>query len=145
MAAWLFMRLGKAIVAAWGIASLVFLLSRLEANQPEEQLLDQTELLNESATPAALAASRLAMRQRLGLQEPIFYATRSAAGWQWHGQHNQYHTWLSELLHGNLGHSFRDGQAVTAQLGPALAYTLPLMGLALGLATGAALLLAVYL
>lgn len=145
MAAWLLVRLGKAALAAWGIASLVFLLSRLEAYQPEEQLLDQTELLGESATPASLAASRLAVRQRLGLQAPLFYATRSATGWQWHGLHNQYHVWLSELLHGDLGHSFRDGQAVTTQLRPALTYTLPLMALALALATSAALLLAVYL
>lgn len=145
MVAWLLVRLGKAVLATWGIASIVFLLSRLAADQPDEQLFDQANLLNQSATPAALAASNLALRQRLGLQEPVFYVTRSAAGWQWHGEYNQYQAWLNQLLHGNLGQSFRDGQAVTAQLKPALACTLPLMGLALGLATGLALLLAVYL
>ncbi|MCB2407226.1 ABC transporter permease [Hymenobacter sp. BT178] len=46
--------------------------------------------------------------------------------WQWNGLHNQYHIWLRDLLHGNLGYSFRDNQPVTALLLRALGSTLPL-------------------
>ena len=94
-------------------------------------------------------AARQSFRHRLGLDEPVFYVTRSAAaaaaGWHWHGRHNQYHRWVVQLLHGSLGQSYRDGQPVAAVLGQALAYTLPLTGSAAVLATALALYLALYL
>lgn len=145
MVAWLLLRLGRVLLATWGIASLAFILSRLEAANPATQLLDQLDSLGRPTSAASAEATRQAVRQRLGLSEPVFYITRPAEQWQWHGSHNQYHAWLRDLLTGNLGLSFRDGQPVTTQLGPALAYTLPLMGLALLLAAGLALRLAIYL
>ncbi|RZK93743.1 MAG: ABC transporter permease [Hymenobacter sp.] len=107
------------------------------------------------AIPAARGANtdgaRQALSHRIGLDEPLFYITRtapSATAWHWHGPHNQYHHWLMGLLHGQLGLSFRDGQPVGPRLRASLAYTLPLataatvvatlgaLGLGLALASG---------
>ena len=146
MGAWFFARLGRAALAAWVIASAVFLLSRQSTADPEQRVLDQIDQLGRASSPAALAASRQVVRHRLGLDIPVFYVTRAVGGqWQWRGTPNQYHTWLGQLLRGHLGQSYRDGQPVTALLGPALAYTLPLISLALVLGTGLALGLATYL
>ena len=78
------------------------------------------------------------------MQLPLFYVGRAAgpgASWQWHGSANQYHHWLSALLHGDLGTSLRSGRPVAGQLGAALRYTLPLTATALALVLGVALLL----
>ncbi|MGI4739557.1 MAG: ABC transporter permease subunit [Janthinobacterium lividum] len=111
----------------------------------------EAEDLSRATGPAngiQLAASKQAIRQRLGLAAPIFYATRApgpAGGWQWHGLHNQYHDWLSQVLRGNLGKSYLDGQPVTTSIGQALAYSVPLTGGAAVVATALALVLALYL
>jgi len=99
-------------------------------------------------TIATSPAARQALRQRLGLDEPVFYVTRSgrdAATWHWHGSHNQYHHWVTGLLHGQLGWSYRDGQPIGPKLRAALVYTLPLAGLAAVVATLAALALGLVL
>jgi len=144
-------RLARAALAAWGIASLVFVVSRLLPGGPEQFALDGAGEKWGGASAGHVAqmqqAARQSFRHRLGLDEPIFYVTRSPApaGWHWHGRHNQYHRWVVQLLHGGLGQSYRDGQPVGAALGRALAYTLPLTGSAAVLATGLALYLALYL
>lgn len=82
--------------------------------------------------------ARRALSNRLGLDEPVFYITRtapSADAWRWHGTHNQYHHWFVGLLHGQLGVSFRDGQPVEPRLRAALAYTMPLTAAAAIVAT----------
>lgn len=148
MKGWLLARLGRAVLAAWGIASLVFLGSRLLPVGPEQLLLRETEELTHLPDRAQLAASRQASRQRLGLAEPIFYWTRQPGPpprWHWNGPRNQYHHWVGQLLRGNLGFSYRDGQPVTRLLAQALAVSVPLAGGAAGLATGLALGLALYL
>ena len=136
---WLLRQVGQAAIAAWAIASLVFLLSRLSAVSPAELLLDES---NSMGTYSDGAQARQAIEERLGLRQPLFYVTRTlqagAVSWHWHGQHNQYHYWLTSLLHGELGVSFRDGQPLGPRLRAALAYTLPLTGLAtLGTVLGA--------
>ena len=45
---------------------------------------------------------------------------------KWHGLNNQYHEWLSSLLHGNLGTSYIDGKAVSTKISEALKWTLVL-------------------
>jgi peptide/nickel transport system permease protein len=45
----------------------------------------------------------------------------------WHGLENQYHAWFQNLLRGNLGTSFRDGQPVGELLREALGNTIWLM------------------
>jgi peptide/nickel transport system permease protein len=143
---WALMRLGRALLAAWGIASLVFLAMHL-LPAPDEVLGDPSELGSAASlsSTANRQAARQALRHRLGLDEPIFYFTRTAnpsVCWQWHGSHNQYHRWLSQLLSGNLGYSYRAGQPVAALLASALAYSVPLMALAAGSAAGLAIWLA---
>lgn len=151
MRQWLLVRLGRAVLAAWGIASVVFLVSRLLPVSPEQVALIEAEDLSRAVGPASaaqLAASQQAIRQRLGLAAPVFYITRapsSTDSWQWNGLHNQYHDWLSQVLRGNLGKSYLDGQPVTTLLGHALAYSVPLAGSAAVLATTLALVLALFL
>ncbi|HET9505599.1 MAG TPA: ABC transporter permease [Hymenobacter sp.] len=127
MKRWLLLQLGRAGLAAWATASLVFVLSRLLATGVEEAMLGEaTDLQGHFSATSTVA--RQALRQRLGLEEPVFYVTRSraTAAWHWHGPHNQYHRWLRGLLHGQLGWSYRDGQPIGPKLRAALAYTLPL-------------------
>ena len=141
MRRWLLLQLGRASLAAWAIASLVFLLSRMLAGGTEEALLSEANDL-QTRTIATSATARQALRQRLGLDEPVFYVTRSSrdsATWHWHGTHNQYHHWLAGLWHGELGRSYRDGQPIGPKLRLAFIYTLPLAGLAAAAATLAAL------
>lgn len=148
MGRWLLVRLGRAALAAWGIASLVFLVSRLLPGGPEQLALDEATELAYPTTPAQVLASQQAIRQRLGLTEPVFYATRSpgpGGRWHWHGRHNQYQQWVSQLLRGNLGQSYVSGQPVATLLGQALAYSVPLVGSAAAIATALAVGLALYL
>lgn len=139
---WLLAQVGRAGLAAWAITSFVFILSRLDAAKPVDLLLDEPDSQRSTVlTAEASAAQRQAIEQRLGLGEPVFYVTRtqqaSVVSWQWHGLRNQYHRWLTGLLHGQLGFSFRDGQPIGPRLQAALACTLPLAGLAtLGAVTG---------
>ncbi|RTQ49164.1 ABC transporter permease [Hymenobacter gummosus] len=129
------LRLAGALATAWLIASTCFLLSRaLGAGAPQ--------LLNDEQTGAFdhYTAAETQFRQRLGLQQPLFYFR--LLPWRWHGTPNQYHSWLTEALHGRLGASFRDGAAVETSLRTALRVTLPLTGSALLLTAGLALPLA---
>ncbi|RZK24699.1 MAG: ABC transporter permease [Hymenobacter sp.] len=146
MGRWLLMQIGRAGLAAWATASLIFIISRLATGGIEDSILGEPGDLREAGiqvTPGLdLANTRQALRHRLGLDEPIFYVTRtapSAAAWHWHGTHNQYHHWFVGLLHGHLGFSFRDGQPVGPRLRAALAYTLPLTAAAALVATLSAL------
>jgi peptide/nickel transport system permease protein len=149
MLRWLLGRLGRAAGAAWLIASLVFIGSRQLPGGPEQLALADASDLSRPAAGAHTAATRQAaqqaVRQRLGLGLPVFYVTRAAGQWQWHGTANQYHHWAGAALHGDLGFSYRDGQPVTTLLAQALCYTLPLAAGAAGLAVGLALALGLYL
>ena len=143
---WRFMRTGLAV---WALASAVFLLSHGDPDTAVRlQLPEATDLTAAHNAPADQQAARLAVLHRLGLDLPLFYASRrpgpqrSSGNWQWHGSHNQYHRWMAALLRGDLGTSFRTGEPVSASLRHALAYTLPLTGTAALLAVGAALMLA---
>ena len=152
MVGWLLARLGRAVVAAWAIASLVFISSRLLPGGPEQTLLADASDYSRPTTVvrsgASQQATRQAVRERLGLGLPVFYFTRSASptpAWHWHGTANQYHRWARGLLHGNLGYSYRDGQPVVALLRQALIYSLPLALTAAALGGALALGLGLYL
>ena len=151
MRRWLLLQIGRAGLAAWATASLIFILSRGMMGAVEENMLQEVGDLQSrtlTASPADQQAARHALQQRLGLNEPIFYITctsRDSASWRWHGTHNQYHHWLAGLLHGQLGLSYRDGQPIGPRLRSALVYTLPLAGLAATLATLGAVALALAL
>ena len=152
MLRWLIARLGRAVLAAWLIASLVFISSRLLPGGPEQQALAEASDMTRPAaglrSVASQQASQQAVRQRLGLALPIFYVTRSPGPpvrWHWHGTANQYHAWVTGLVHGDWGNSYRDNQPVTTLISHALAYSVPLAGIAAVLAVGISLWLALYL
>lgn len=151
MARFIFWRLARTLLAIWALASAVFLLSRHDLDTALRLALP--DAASQTGAPTALLptnqrAAQEALRQRLGLDLPVFYVGHgpvSPAGvqpWHWYGPRNQYHQWLRALLHGDLGTSFRTGQDVTGRLGQALAFTLPLTGTAAVLAVLAALALA---
>ena len=144
MMAWALWRLLRTALAVWAIASAVFLLSRQDATRIEQLALPEAYDMSGYAPGgvAARQAARASLRTRLGLDLPLFYVGRDPAGWHWRGLGNQYHNWLRQTAQGNLGFSFRTGQAVTQRLGAALAYTVPLTGAALLLAVAAGLVLA---
>ena len=139
MGRWVLSRLLRTAFGVWVIASAVFLLSRHAGTRPQD-LPDATDLSGRSTgTVVARRAARTAMQQRLGLDLPLFYASRNGSTWQWHGAQNQYHAWLQRAVRGDWGRSFRTGQPVAGRLLAALAYTGPLTGTALLLAVAAAL------
>ena len=148
---WLvFWRLARTGLAVWALASGIFLLSHHDLSgaarlaTPDAADLPMSGSVNPSA--AQQQATTRAILQRLGAGLPLFYLSRPPAAhprqWHWNGRRNQYHRWAIALLHGDLGTSFRTGQAVTTQLGHALTLTLPLTGTAAALAVLAAIFLA---
>lgn len=96
-------RLLIALPTFLGITILVFFLSSLAPGTPLELLFNDP-----NATAEALAA----MEARLGLDQPVYI---------------QYVRWLSELLHGNMGVSYRTGHMVwndiVERIGPTLMLT----------------------
>lgn len=145
MARLIFWRVARTALAVWALASAVFLLTHDDGGAAVRLALPEATEVG-TAYPDRQPAALRAIRQRMGLDLPLFYVGHRAAPhareWQWNGPANQYHRWASGLLRGNLGTSFRTGEAVGARLGTALAYTLPLTATAAALAVLAALALA---
>lgn len=141
----------RTALGVWALASAVFLGSRHDAGTAARLALpDSSELAyaGSALDSAGYLGAQLAVRQRLGLDLPLFYMGRKpgaptgTAQWYWHGPANQYHHWMTNLLHGDLGASFRTGQPVATRLRNALAFTVPLTGTAALVALLAALALA---
>lgn len=113
-------------LTVWVLTSVVFLLSYRDTETALVLALPETIDYRGPESRVALQAGQQAVRERLGMNLPLFYLRRG----QWQGTHNQYHQWLRRLSHGELGTSFRTGQPVSSELGTALALTLPLTGTA---------------
>ncbi len=149
---WL-MSLLRLLLQGWGMASVLFILLRTLPN--EQRLVARFAELSSGGTAVSAArvqAAQLAVQQRLGLAEPVFYVSLAPtqAGqlqwrWRWNGPRNQYHRWLGAILWGNLGRSYRTDEPVAELLVPALRQTLPLMGLAILLIVALALPLGLWL
>ncbi|WP_185816872.1 ABC transporter permease [Hymenobacter metallilatus] len=125
--------------SAWLILSVLFLLSRGATDQRSllQTMVESSARLGSLLEQPAVSQQLL---QRYGLDAPLFYVSwQPATGWYWHGFHNQYHTWLTQLLQGNLGTSYRSEEPVLVLLGQALQYTLPLTMLAATLSIALAL------
>ncbi len=97
-----------AIFLVWIVVSLVFLLLHLIPGDPAELLLSQGSI---AADPKAVAA----LREQMGLNEPL---------WQ------QYLSHLGGVLTGDLGASFRDGASVSGQIAQRLPRTLEVIAAA---------------
>lgn len=103
-----------ALFLVWVVVSVVFLLLHLIPGDPAELLLSTG---NVAADPAAVAA----LREKMGLNDPI---------WQ------QYLDHMAGVLTGDLGASFRDGAPVSEQIAQRLPRTLEVILAAAILATG---------
>ena len=84
-------RILGAILVIWGVVTLTFLLTRVFGGDP----------VNLFAQPTATLADREAIRQRLGLADPIPV---------------QYVNYLRDVIHGNLGTSYLTFRPVTSDL-----------------------------
>jgi peptide/nickel transport system permease protein len=148
MARIFFWRLLRTLGAVWALASGVFLLSHRDANVAVQLAQPELADFKNNSTSTTQQVAETAVRHRLGLDAPLFYVGRRpnssylTGQWHWNGPQNQYHQWLRGTLHGELGTSFRTGEAVTSRLRRALLFTLPLTGAAAGLAVTLALALA---
>ena len=94
-------RLALVPLMLWLIASLVFLLLRVAPGDPIDALLGIR----------APQEARAALRQQLGLDQPLLV---------------QYGRYLGDLLHGQLGDSLNNGQAVSSVIGHSLPASLEL-------------------
>lgn len=103
-------RAAASAVTALLASAVVFLLIRSVPGDVVAQMLGQ------SSDPAAAAA----LRGFFGLDQPL---------------HRQYFAWLAQVLRGDLGVSWTQGQAVSHLVGAALLVTLELGGLTLLVAT----------
>ena len=87
-----------------GITVLVYVLSSMAPGTPLEMIFND---------PNATAEQMAAMKAKLGLDQPVMI---------------QYFNWLVQLLHGNMGASYRTGHAVWAdiseRIGPTLLLTM---------------------
>ncbi len=110
-----------ALFLVWIVVTTVFLLLHLIPGDPAELLLSQGSI---AADPAAVAA----LREKMGLNQPL---------WQ------QYLSHLAGVLTGDFGASFRDGAPVVGQIAQRLPRTLEvilaaaLIATALGVPAGA--------
>lgn len=107
-------RTGIAVLLVWLVATLVFLLLHLIPGDPALLLLSSG---GSAPDPSAVAA----LRERLGLNEPI---------------HVQYLDYLAGLLQGDLGTSLQDGSPVAGQVALRLPRTLELIVAAAIIAIG---------
>lgn len=107
-------RSAVALFLVWVVVTAVFLLLHLIPGDPAELLLSQGSI---AADPAAVAA----LRERMGLNEPVWA---------------QYLDHLRGVLTGDLGSSFRDGAPVIEQIAQRLPRTLELIVAAAVIATG---------
>lgn len=94
-------RLALVPLMLWLIASLVFLLLRVAPGDPIDALLGIR----------APQEARAALRQQLGLDQPLLV---------------QYGRYLGDLLHGQLGESLNNGEAVSSVIGHSLPASLEL-------------------
>lgn len=102
---WALRRIAISVGLVWAVASIVFLSINLVPGDPAELLLSMGGM---AADPAAVAA----LRQKLGLDQPI---------------HVQYLNAMAGFLTGDLGQSLRDGAPVMGEIMRRLPRTLELI------------------
>ncbi len=100
-------RVALLLLVVWTVVSLVTLLIELVPGDPA------VATLGEQATPEQIEQ----FREKHGLNRPAFFVTyaRDAQGprqLRWHGADNRYLDYWRDLLHGDLGTSFRTDRPV---------------------------------
>lgn len=106
-------RLALAVPTLWAVLTLVFVLVRIVPGDPT------IVILGDQASPAA----RAALRERLGLDQPLW---------------SQYWDFMVQILHGDLGRSLVTNRPIITDVGAVLPFTieLTLAALAIGVAIG---------
>ena len=99
-------RLGQAVLVAWLVSLAVFTLTRLLPGGAAKAMLGKT------ATPLQIAH----YNQQMGYDRPI---------------PDQYVTWISQILRGNLGFSYKLNEPVSSAIAQALPKTALLIGLSM--------------
>lgn len=100
-------RIAILLLVAWTVVSLVTLLIELVPGDPA------IAILGDQATPDQIAQ----FRTRHGLDQPPFFFSfpegpDQRRHFQWHGAKNRYTDYWINLLHGDMGRSFRTDQPV---------------------------------
>jgi len=100
-------RIGMLILVVWTVVSIVTILIELVPGDPA------TAILGDQATPEQIAN----FNERHGLDRPPFFFSfpRDASGerhFVWHGWDNRYVEYWRNLLHGDMGLSFRGDRPV---------------------------------
>ena len=92
------------LLVVWTVVSLVTVLIELVPGDPA------TAILGEQATPEQVAQ----FRAKHGLDRPAFFFSYSedAGGLRWNGWENRYVDYWREILHGDMGRSFRTDRPV---------------------------------
>ena len=107
-----------------GDASYKEALETLLTQTAPEQIIASTTELVETASPGIAREAALALKirakQLLQHQQQARYLLPSI---HWHGVENQYHQWLTSVLRGSLGTSFRSGRPVHEVLLEAISNT----------------------
>ena len=158
-------RLFWAVPTLLAITMLAFALSKAAPGDPVVLLLDRTGDAP-GGDPKRAAQAYKETARILGLDLPVFYCAllpRAYAGtrqgqpagkipwsgylpvFQWHGADNQYHRWLTGILRGDFGRSWRDGRPVGAKIRSAISWTLLLNLFALTLSFGISIPLGVFM
>ncbi len=106
MLRYLFIRLGSALLVTFGVICIVFFLLHLIPGDPVEVMLGES----------AQQTDRAALRHELGLDLPLL---------------NQFQTYLTRLIHLDLGHSLRSKQSIVAILSERVPATFQLAVVAL--------------
>ncbi|WP_406853882.1 MULTISPECIES: ABC transporter permease [unclassified Alsobacter] len=106
-------RLALAIPTLWAVLTLVFVLVRIVPGDPT------IVILGDQASPAA----RAALRERLGLDQPLL---------------SQYWDFMTQILHGDLGRSLVTNRPIVTDVWAVLPFTieLTLAALAIGVVIG---------
>ncbi|MCC9167933.1 ABC transporter permease [Pontibacter harenae] len=159
-------RLALSVPFLWLLASLVFLLSRsLPGNFGEERILQQDSYYSKGSNSSRQQVYQDYL-QRTGLNLPLFYFSLAEPSvsqavevteqigldyrfflpnLQWHGTLNQYHNWLTNLVKGNLGTSYKNGDAVSNILLNRIGNTFLILLISMALASVVALEVSVHL
>ncbi|GIU82702.1 MAG: ABC transporter permease [Acidobacteria bacterium] len=96
-------RIGMILLVAWTVVSLVTLLIEIIPGKPS------TAILGENATPEQIRA----FERKHGLDKPAFFISFSKEkGVVWNGFDNRYFAYLSGVVRGDLGKSFRTDRPV---------------------------------
>lgn len=112
-------RLIQAVVMLFVMTVVFFLLIHAIPGGPDRVLF----------SPKLPAAARIQLRHQYGLDQPLFV---------------QYFNWLTQVVHGNFGTSFVDGQPVLSDIGARVPATLELFVVGLGFALIVAIVLGVF-